>query len=284
MKEIAAKEQYDGVTNPAPDNQVHTHTEVNDRNSELQNAVTNTGLALAEADANQLSKAMFANGVAAQAMLDSGGVNTIVLTPLTGSTGLRVPLPAVADYSALNGAVLLFKANNTNSGNTTVNIGQTVGGLVGAKSLFMPDGTTQIPASYIVAGRYYRVMYSAALASGAGAFILLDSTTKAYVDVEIASKTTMVPPITGAGTGYEGQESITFPNGLIIKSGYVARADVITSFNFVVAFPNAVISGQVTPYYSADYEAPSISSLTPSGMSIYAEGPVTGYFWMAIGR
>jgi hypothetical protein len=62
---------------------------------------------------------------------------------------------------------------------------------------------------------------------------------KKYVD----DNTTMVPAITGAGTGYAGEESITFPNGLILKMGLeTGIAASGTSVVNYTDFPNAVIS------------------------------------------
>lgn len=171
MDNIPAKEDYDGVTVPATTAQTHSAAELNDRRVELQGAVSDSALILAPADAGQLSKAMYANGVAASSMIDSGAAGVITLTPKTGASGLRVATPVAPDYSALNGAIFNFQANATNAGNVTVNVGQTSG--IGAKSLFLEDGTSQVPAGMIVAGRYYSVRYDAALAAAAGAFVLI---------------------------------------------------------------------------------------------------------------
>lgn len=183
MDDITSKIQYiDGVT-PVPNNAVHTADEFNDRRDELQNAVTNIGLTggLDVADSNQLSKAQFANGVAASSMLDSGGVNTIVLTPITGASGLRLAVPTTPDYSALDGAIFNFAANNTNTGNVTVNVGQTGGTLIGAQPLFLQDGTTQVSVGRVVAGKYYSVRYDSSLDVD-GAFVLLpDGNSKAFL-------------------------------------------------------------------------------------------------------
>lgn len=170
MDTIPTKSEYDGVTTPAPSTEVHTADELNDRIVELQGAVTDSGQSLAAADAGQLSKASFANAVGAQSMQDNGSANTIRLTPITGANGLRVATPATPDYSLLVAAIFNFKAAATNTGNTTVNVGQNTGAYIGAVSLFLDDGTSQISAGGIVAGNYYNVRYTSA---GGGAFILL---------------------------------------------------------------------------------------------------------------
>lgn len=172
MKDIDSKSQYAGVL-PVPDNEVHTAPEYNDRRGELQNSVTDADLVLDGADTHQLPKAMFGNAVRAQSMLDnSSSANAVELTPISGASKLRLPTPVAIDYSALNGAVFSFKAANTNIGNMTVNIGQTVGTLIGTRSLFLENGTTQVPAGTVVVGIYYTIRYDQSLSGGSGAFIL----------------------------------------------------------------------------------------------------------------
>lgn len=173
MENITAKTNYDGVATPPPATAVHPSAQYNDRRKELQGAVTDSGQALDAADGTQLSKASFANAVGAQSMKDGGGVNTIVLTPVTGASGLRVATPVARDYSLLDGAIFNFAANNTNSGNMTVNVGQTGGVLIGAVPLFLEDGSTQVPAGIVVGGTYYSVRFDAALSGGSGAFVLI---------------------------------------------------------------------------------------------------------------
>lgn len=173
MKNIPTKSAYDGVTSPAPSTEIHAADEYEDRSVELQGAVTDAGQSLSAADAGQLSKAMFANGVAAQSMQVSGGVNTLELTPITGANGLRLATPAAPDYTLLDGAIFSFAANNTNTGNMTVNVGQTGGTLIGAQPLFLQDGSTEIPAGDVIAGRFYNVRYDSTLDVD-GAFVLLE--------------------------------------------------------------------------------------------------------------
>jgi len=170
MEDINSKNQYTG-TLPVPADEVHTAPEYNDRRNELQNAVADIGLTggLDSADTHQLSKSMFANGVAAQSMLDNSvSANLVQLTPITGASNLRVATPVAVDYSALNGAIFNFKAANTNTGNMTVNLGQTLGTLIGVQSLFLEDGVTQVVAGLVVSGQYYSIRYN----SG-GFFVLL---------------------------------------------------------------------------------------------------------------
>jgi len=103
---------------------------------------------------------------------------------------------------------------------------------------------------------------------------------KKYVD----DNTTMVPAITSAGTGYTGGESVTFPNGLIMKFGYIAEAGGAATVTFGDAFPNAAISGSVTmKAETARDTAATIVSLSTSAMSIMGAAANTGHYWQAWG-
>lgn len=117
---------------------------------------------------------------------------------------------------------------------------------------------------------------------------------KKYVD----DNTTMVPAITGAGTGYAGEESITFPNGLIMKTGKTATpSGNINSGNktevvaFDASFPTAAITAFAMP---RDTNAGAsivneISALSVSGLTIaYREDyaatqALDGFYWQAWG-
>lgn len=85
-------------------------------------------------------------------------------------------------------------------------------------------------------------------------------------------------------TIYTGGESITFPNGLIIKSGWKDDADTLTTVTFGTAFPNAFLSAQVTGIETAA----SIVWLNQVGSTttivVRRSGNLTGgFYWMAIG-
>lgn len=114
-----------------------TANEYNDHKEELQGAVTRSGQTLSGATLLQLAKALFINGVGAQTVIDSGSVDSILLSPLTGGSGLKVP----DNYAQLDGAVLSFNKTTANtSTGVTINFGQT-GTELGAKSLVRTDGS-----------------------------------------------------------------------------------------------------------------------------------------------
>ena len=272
MENITAKTQYDGTTSPVPATSVHTADELNDRIVEQEGSVTDSGQSLDVLDAGQQSKAMFANGVAAQSMLDSGGVNSVVLTPITGASGLRVATPLVKTYALLNGAIFSFKANNTNTGNMTVNVGQTGGAVIGAQPLFLEDGSTNIPVGMVVADRYYEVRYDSSLDVD-GAFVLLSSGV-------------YVPEV------YTGQQSVTLPNGMIMKFGKVTNVPT-SSYKIVTfsdAFPNACISaianfGERGQSAQDGADDCGTSSVTSSSIRVWSYGISTSIdcYWQAFG-
>ena len=104
-------------------------------------------------------------------------------------------------------------------------------------------------------------------------------TNKKHVD----DNTTMVPAITGAGTGYAGEESITFPNGFIFKvknTESVSTGDTIT---FGTAF-NTVIS--VIPIVNTTVATTNITvdAITTTNFKVHhnAGGPLKIH-WIAMG-
>lgn len=86
---------------------------------------------------------------------------------------------------------------------------------------------------------------------------------------------------------YAGEESITLPNGLIIKMGYKARSGKNTVLAFDTAFPNACIAPTVIVRDEAEsvtsYDT-TISDKSKTGFDINnSDNSVDGYYWMAIG-
>lgn len=117
--------------------------EVNSLRTEAKTAVSRAGLTLAPQDGtgeetDQLAQALLINGVAAQAVQDSGAADAIILTPVSGSSGLTLP----PDYTTLDGAEFSFFAAFDNATTTpTASIGQTAGTQFGAKTIVREDGT-----------------------------------------------------------------------------------------------------------------------------------------------
>jgi hypothetical protein len=100
---------------------------------------------------------------------------------------------------------------------------------------------------------------------------------KAYVDT---SKTSAFTPST-----YAGEESVTLPNGLIMKMG----STINKTFSYGTAFPTNVVSVTISnrssygdTYGNASFVTSSSASgfTISSGISVSGNGP---WFWQAIG-
>lgn len=151
-------------------------SEFNNLATELENAVLRSGLVLNGASVTQLASSIFMHGVKAQTFQDSGAANAYVATPVSGSGGVLLP----ADYSPLDGTVISFQAANTNSGASTLNIGQTTGTLLGAKAI-LGEGGAAIAANTIFAGQYLQLRYDSSLSAGVGAWVLMPWARSAFV-------------------------------------------------------------------------------------------------------
>ena len=99
----------------------------------------------------------------------------------------------------------------------------------------------------------------------------------------------------GAQTGfnpstYTGQESVTFPNGMIMKMGEVSSSASSTTITFASAFPNSVVSVIASSIKAGaannDSDA-NISSVSTTGFTVTrvtTTGGHTGIYWQAIGH
>jgi len=104
-------------------------------------------------------------------------------------------------------------------------------------------------------------------------------------DADIANKKYVDDQDTADHPAYTGGESHTDGSGLIIKTGYIARSGTSTTVTFGTAFPNAVVSAQVTvKHTNITSSLHAISALSTSAMTIITDGEdSTGYYWFAIG-
>ena len=74
-----------------------------------------------------------------------------------------------------------------------------------------------------------------------------DSDTSLATQQSIKAFAGMIPAQNGSGGGYASEESVTFPNGLIIKFGSVSvSGSSNTDITFGSAFPSATVSAQIT--------------------------------------
>ncbi len=132
MKDIANKsDNTAGATGELP------AAEYNDHKEEIQEAVESSTQILNVAIVDQFAKALFINGAGASSVQDSSSGDSIILSPVTGASGLKVP----DLYANFDSGVLMFNKTTPNtSTSVTVNFGQT-GTELGAKTLVRPDGT-----------------------------------------------------------------------------------------------------------------------------------------------
>ena len=101
-----------------------------------------------------------------------------------------------------------------------------------------------------------------------------------------AAKIANLTPDDYAGDGdSDSRESITYVNGMIMKTGYIARAAEVTPVAFDVAFPNGIVSVQVTPVHTTGGGVYTVyvDSVTTSGFDIEVLTDYTGFYWTAIG-
>lgn len=141
MRDISAK--VDGVdTLPA--------AAFNSDQNELENIVTSADITLdpnagPDTDLNMLSKAVAAYANAGNTYQDSGAADAYVLS-------IASNLKSVTKY--YDNMTIVFKAGNTNTGASTVNINA-----LGVKSVTLPDGTA-LGAGDISSGAYVIAVYN----------------------------------------------------------------------------------------------------------------------------
>lgn len=152
---------------PPPGGQLSA-AEFNNLATENENAVLHSGQTLSGASDTQMAQSLFLHGVKAESFQDSGAANAYVATPVSGANGVLLP----SDYANLGGAVISFKASATNSGASTLNIGQTTGTLLGTKPI-RTQGDAALLSGAISSGQYISVVYNPAFDAGGGAWELL---------------------------------------------------------------------------------------------------------------
>jgi hypothetical protein len=108
-------------------------------------------------------------------------------------------------------------------------------------------------------------------------------------DADIANKGYVDATMTSSFTpdAYAGEESITFPNGLIMKTGRIARTARDTLVVFSDPFPTAITSIQITAEDTDNrlYEHPALLGSTKSvaGFNIRTKSDPSHFYWTAIG-
>ena len=112
--------------------------------------------------------------------------------------------------------------------------------------------------------------------SGASAITLAtDESIKAYVDT---SKTSAFTPST-----YNGEDSVTFPNGLIMKWGISFLSSGTATVAFPVAFPNACINITANGAKADSSSNLGITAFDKLGFTSNNASVNIDYHWQAIG-
>ena len=114
-----------------------------------------------------------------------------------------------------------------------------------------------------------------AMSNASASTLATDESIKQYVDTAV-----------GGGGTYTGEQSVTMPNGLIMKMGKISAGISGTSLSFADPFPGGFVSASACPNNSVDLNAfilsgqASVNSLSKTGMVVSCDGSA---YWQAIG-
>ena len=121
------------------------------------------------------------------------------------------------------------------------------------------------------------------MATASNTTLATSESIKAYVDSTVATAGGFTP------STYAGGESVTLPNGLIMKTGFFSdeNGGENRAVNYGSAFPNATISVQLTQVGGITTSTSNMRVMTysASGFTMYVNtgADVLGSFWTAIG-
>lgn len=162
MRDISTKVNNGGAT---PEGQLSAD-EYNDVQEDIENSVSRSGQSLIAADTTQMSRSMTLHGTSSGSMSVGGTANALVLTPLTGENGFRMP----SSYAQMNGMMVNLIPTVDNTGNVTINIGQTAGTLLGTKKVLDETGS-ELGAGALVSDKRIFAVYDPAADGAIGAWI-----------------------------------------------------------------------------------------------------------------
>ena len=223
--------------------------EYNNHKNELQNAVTRTGQILSGSTETQLSIALSIASCSAQTYTASGTGNAIILVPPTGSGGFTMP----TTYDEMNGYHVYFYAIATNTGNTTIDIGQTTGLLIGSKKLLLKDGS-DIPASMIVTDTRIDAIYDPTADSSTGAWIINEIISSNVLPIEIVdSQSAFDDVFTGSGI----ENRTIFIKRLTASADYLLNSNVPIGSNTTIYSNGAIVERGGNFHFTAPGTSPA---------------------------
>ena len=149
------------------------------------------------------------------------------------------------------------------------------------------SGTGTVNLIKVNASNKPEIPDGAVLASSAAPTVNAGFANKKYVDDSLASGLALKDGILPLVFGGEETESVTLPNGLIMKMGYVApNVTENNTVSFGTAFPTALISLSAV-FVCSDHTTQSlqVSSNSVVGFVMHkGDTNSRGFYWMAIGR
>jgi hypothetical protein len=190
---------------------------------------------------------------------------------VTGAGRLGIKDLGVSSGKIASSAVTTAKiasATGTSDGVTFAKIRQ----LENMKTIGNVSGSTAAPTQV-------SILDEDNMASDSATSLVTQQSVKAYVD---NSKAGFNP------TAYSGGESVTLPNGLIIKMGSVtATGNAATTVTFASAFPSGFVSGSATPSEDTNTDRNALKLANAGASSIQIRNTngsnVTAY-WIAYGH
>jgi hypothetical protein len=139
--------------------------------------------------------------------------------------------------------------------------------------------TAKIADANVTFAKLTDVIDDDTMATASATKLATSESIKVYVD---ASSTSGFSP-----SSYTGGESVTLPNGLIMKWGVVTATINGTAVSFGSAFPTGVVAAYSCPNSAENLKVStgysgksSVDSLTTTGMNVSCDGSA---YWQAIG-
>jgi len=97
-------------------------------------------------------------------------------------------------------------------------------------------------------------------------------------------KSQMLTDMEWSPTAYLGEESITFPNNLVMKHGTIANGGATTDVSFATAFDTALTSVSVTGRRDTGTSStPVTKTETVTGFTITSDVNTPNFYWQAWG-